>query len=350
MSRRLIPSLIWLCLAVSITCAQTTNAARQAQDSQSSPPKAQTAARLPADPNKFAVIISGASGEEQYAKQFAEWTEKLKRALTERLEFAADHVKVLAEKPADAKSGRATAEEVRRTFEGLRGAVNPESTLFIFFIGHGSFDGKQAKFNLVGADLAAEEYSNLIGALGARRVVVFNMSSASGEFVKPLAGRGRVIITATRSGQETNATRFAENFIAALNAQDADADQNGRISVLEAFNYANRLTAEFYTRVGRLATEHALLEDNGDGLGHRGAEGGDGSLARVIYLDSLTAAQAASNVETARLLKERTRLEEEIEQVKARKSDMQEVAYWSELEKLFVELAKVNRDIKKSGR
>ena len=106
------------------------------------------------------------------------------------------------------------------------------------------------------------------------------MASASGEFIKPLSGRGRVVVTATRSGQEQNATRFPEHFIAALASREADADQNGRVSVLEAFDYASRLTAEQYKRAGRLATEHALLDDSGDGVGHPSAEGGDGALAR----------------------------------------------------------------------
>ena len=172
------------------------------------------------------------------------------------------------------------------------------------------------------------------------------ISGASGEFIKPLAAKGRVIVTATRSGQETNATRFMEYFLAALKATDADADQDGHISVLEAFNYANRLTAEFYTRAGRLATEHALLDDNGDGVGHQKMEGGDGLLARATYLDSLSVAQAATNVATAKLLKDRSRLESEIAQLIGRKSSMQEAQYEAELEKLFIELAKVNRAIK----
>jgi hypothetical protein len=158
-----------------------------------------------------------------------------------------------------------------------------------------------------------------------------------------------VVVTATRSGQETNATRFMEYFLAALKATDADADQDGHISVLEAFNYANRLTAEFYTRAGRLATEHALLDDNGDGVGHQKMEAGDGLLARATYLDSLSVAQAQANVTTAKLLKDRTRLETEIAQLIARKSSMPEAAYEAELEKLFIELAKVNRAIKQGA-
>jgi hypothetical protein len=300
------------------------------------------------DPNRHVVIISGASGEPAYAKQFQQWTTSLQAALLERFGFPKNRVKLLVEKPTDSTAVVATAEEVKKLFALLRTELNPDSVLFVFLIGHGSFD-KEAKFNLVGPDLSATEYNNLLSALPAQRVVIFNMASSSGEFIKPLAGKGRVIVTATRSGQESNAARFMEYFLAALKAKDSDADQDGHISVLEAFNYANRLTAEFYTRAGRLATEHALLEDNGDGVGHTKMEGGDGLLARATYLDSLTVAQASANATVARLMRDRTRLEGEIAQLIGRKSSLPEADYEKELERLFVELAKVNRAIKQGS-
>ena len=301
-----------------------------------------------ADPSKYAVIISGASGEPAYAKQFQQWTGALQAALFGRFGFARAQVKLLTEKPADSSAAPATADEVKKVFGELRAKLSSDSLLFVFFIGHGSFD-KEAKFNLVGPDLSAGEYNALLSSLPTHRVVIFNMASASGEFIKPLAAKGRVLVTATRSGQENNATRFTEYFIAALNATDADTDQDGHISVLEAFLYANRLTAEFYTRAGRLATEHALLEDNGDGVGHQKLEEGDGFLARATYIDSLSVAQAAANAAIAKLMRDRTRLEGEIAQLIARKRSMAEVEYETELEKLFIELAKVNRAIKQGN-
>ena len=253
---------------------------------------------------------------------------------------------MLVEKPADSTALPATAEEVKRVFVSLRTELTSDNVLFIFLIGHGTFDGKEAKFNLVGPDLSAGEYNTLLLSLPTRRVVVLDMASASGEFIKPLSAKGRIVITATRNGQEQNATRFTEFFIAALGATDADMDQDGHISVLEAFTYANRLTANFYARAGRLATEHALLEDDGDGVGHQKAEGGDGLLARATYIDSLSLEQAAASATTAKLLRERIRLEGEIAQLIARKRDLPETEYETALEKLFIELAKVNRAIK----
>jgi hypothetical protein len=309
---------------------------------------ASSAKSAPVDADKYALIINGASGEPAYAKQFDQWTTSLRAALLGRFGFAKDHVKLLTEKPADSSAAPATAEEVKKTFSGLRTELNENNVLFVFLIGHGSFD-KEAKFNLVGPDLSAGEYNVMLSALPTRRVVVFNMASASGEFIKPLAAKGRIVVTATRSGQETNATRFMEYLLTAMLAADSDTDQDGHISVLEAFIYANRLTAEFYTRAGRLATEHALLEDNGDGVGHQKLEGGDGLLARATYLDSLSVEQAATNAAVARLMRDRTRLEGEIAQLIGRKSVMPEAEYETQLEKLFIELAKVNRAIKQGA-
>jgi hypothetical protein len=301
------------------------------------------------DPNKFAVIINGASGEEEYSKQFEQWTKDLSTALTQRYGFDSAKLRVLTENPRETGAPRSTAEEVKRTFALLKSELQANNVVFVFFIGHGSFDGKESKFNLVGPDLPSSEYNILLSSLPTRRIIVINMSSASGEFARSLSAQGRIVITATRNGQETNATHFPGFFIDALNASDSDTDQDGHVSVLEAFMYASRLTAEFYTRAGRLATEHALLEDNGDGVGHERVEAGEGLLSRATYLDSLSIEQAAENVAIAKLLRERTRLEGEIEQLISRKANLQEAEYEANLERLFIELAKVNRSIKQAG-
>jgi hypothetical protein len=313
-------------------------------------PVGQSKARpVAVDPNKFGLIINGAGGEEIYAEQFEKWTKELTSVLVNRYGFAPDHLRVLTEKPAGPSGVKSTAEEVRKVFGTLKTELQTDNALFVFMIGHGSFDGKDSKFNLIGPDISAAEYNTLLNALPTKRVVVLNMASASGEFVKGLSAKGRIVITATRNGQETNATRFPGFFIAALSATDADTDQDGHISILEAFVYANRLTADFYARAGRLATEHALIDDNGDGVGREKAESGEGALARATYLDSLSLEAAAANVATAKLFKERIRLEGEIEQLIGRKSSLPEGEYDATLERLFVELAKVNRSIKQGG-
>jgi Peptidase C13 family len=346
--RYFVATTILLALLTGAACAQDVPVApRKPVAAKQEDRKAETSSspRLPPDPNKFAVIISGIGGDEAYSTRFAKWAGDLRAALVERLGFAEERVTTLAEKPSEEEQP-CSANALRDVFGKLRTSVKPDNQVFIFFIGHGSFDGKIAKFLLSGPDLTAADYAQLIKSLPARKVVIVNMASASGEFIKPLSGPGRVVITATRSGMEQNATRFAEHFIAALGNPEADADKNGRVSAFEAFNYATKLTNDYYEKKGLMATEHALLDDNGDGVGHAKADEGDGALARTTYFDSLPLQQAGGDEELAKLFSERLRLEGEIERLKARKAQMNEDEYDAALEKLLIEFAKVDQSIK----
>jgi hypothetical protein len=359
---RLLPS---LCLMLALcACAASAGRVTNLNSSQQNAPPAAAPAqaasdkkpRAAIDPNKFALIVAGVGGEEAYTKKFTTEANQLYDALTNRLGFDEKNVHLLTEtagtpaEPAhDANlphTARATAEEVRKALAAIKAATNAESLVFVMLIGHGSFDAQQAKFNLVGPDLAAKDYAQMLSALPTRRVIFINGASSSGEFIKPLSGEGHIVITATRSGNEQNATVFVEYFIAGLADDAADADKNGRISLLEAFAYASKLTADYYKQKNRLATEHALIDDNGDGTGHEEATAGDGALARTMYLDSKSLAQAGSDAELARLLGERQRLEEAVEKLKARKAELKPEDYDRQLEDLLVELAKVNQAIK----
>lgn len=338
-------TLILLGLLAVSACAQEVPVAAPPPRKQEATQAAQPAAKLPPDRRKFAVVITGIGGEDAYVEKFGGWKDRLRQALVNRLGFAEDQVYSLTEKPGEDEQ-RATAEAVRQTFSKLRTAAVAESQIFVFFIGHGSFDGKIAKFNLAGPDLSASDYGQLIDGIKSRLVVIVNMASASGEFVKPLSGKGRIIITATKSGMEQNAPKFAEHFIASLANPEADADKNGRVSALESFNYAAKLTADSFKQAGTLVTEHALLDDNGDGTGHPGAESGDGALARTTYLDSIPQQQAGGDLELAKLFEDRMRLEGEVEQLKLRKAEMKAEDYEAALEKMLIDLARLSRDIR----
>jgi hypothetical protein len=310
--------------------------------------------RAAARPNKFAIIVAGVGGEEVYTKRFTAQAMQFYEALTSRLGFSDENVFLLTENIVGGAedstlprlTAQANAEQVRKAFAQIKSAADPDSLVLVVLIGHGSFDNQQAKFNLVGPDLTAEDYAALIGALPTRRIVFVNCSSSSGAFIKPLSGQGRIVITATRSGNEQNVTVFADYFLAAFTDPAADQDKNGRVSVLEAFNYATKLTAQWYKQRDRLATEHALIDDNGDGVGHEEATAGDGALARVTYLDEKPVEQVVGDADMAELLKKRSQLEEAIEKLKARKGEMKTEEYEAELERLLIDLAKVNQAIK----
>lgn len=329
---------MYSCLLLTSACAQTAKAPAQAQ---AAIPQSPTPKSIP-DPSKFALIIAGIGGEEEFVGKFAKWSGELKTTLLDKLGFAQENLLFLSE----SSEPKATAAEVRKAFATLRSNCKPDHTVFIFLIGHGSFDGKEAKFNLVGPDINANEYASLIKALPARQVVVINTSSASGEFIKPLTAPGHVTVTATRSGQETNATHFAEYFVKALSNKEADADQNQRISVLEAFNYTTLQLEKFYKEQNRLVTEHALLDDNGDGKGSEKPGEADGGLAKNTYFDSLFYQLAGGDVELQKTYAEKMRLEKEVEILKARKTSMKEEEYENELEKLLLQLAELNEKIK----
>lgn len=352
-STKLMSLFLTLCFAL---CSCNVNAELQSQNpSQSEQATSQEAKRQRAavDTKKFAVIIAGVGGEEAYTRKFTAQALQLRDALTNDLGFDEKQVYLLAETAAAGPEDgpretllRSTSEETRKSFDSIKAAATPDSFIFVALIGHGSFDGQQAKFNLVGPDLSAKDYATIFSSLPAKKIVFVNCASASGEFIKPLSGKDRIIITATRSGNEQNATIFAEHFIAALTAAGADADKNGRTSVLEVFNYAIKLTADWYKQKGRLATEHALIDDNGDGTGHEEASAGDGALAKTNYIDSKTAEQASVDAEVIKMTERRQELEEEIEKLKTRKEQMKLEEYEAELERLLVDLAETNQKIK----
>ena len=156
--------------------------------------------------------------------------------------------------------------------------------MFVFLIGHGTFDGKVAKFNLPGPDMTPADFEPLLKRLKSQHVVLVNTSSASGPFVETLAAPGRTIVAATRNGAERFATLFGGYFVDALAGVEADTDKNGRTSVLEAFAFAKREVGVAYEREGIMLTEHPILSDNGEKTGTQTptADGKQGRVASVI--------------------------------------------------------------------
>lgn len=295
--------------------------------------------------DRYALVVSGASGGESYAKTYDRWRSALASALRDKLAFPPDHVVVLAEAAADGVR-RATRDEVRKVFADWRGRLGQNDLLLVVLIGHGTHDGIDAKFNLVGPDLGAAEWRTLVDGLPGQLVFV-NTTGASFPFLEQLSSKARVLITATDSAAQRFETVFAEFLIQAIVSADTDADKSGRLSVLEVFSAASASVRQWYEQNGQLATERAVLDDNGDGAGNEaGAPGQDGTLARRIFLDAGLAPEVTSDPALAALYRRRAALEAQIEELKARKDSMTPGAYESELERLLVELATVSRQIR----
>jgi len=282
--------------------------------------------------DRYAIILSGASGGAKYAEQMRDWRASLVSALVDRYGFPAEKVKTLVDETV--KTGeQGTAENVRKIMAEMRKQLTRDDLLLVILLGHGTFDGDIAKFNLVGPDLSAADWSTMLNGIASRLVVV-NTTEASFPFLEKLSGANRVVITATDSAAQKYATVFPEYFVKAMREASSDLDKNGRTSIFEVFSAASAAVKQYYEQKGQLTTERALLDDNGDGVGREAeAPGPDGSLARLVYLDAELPA-AANNPELAALLKRRRELEAEAEALKLKKGIMPAPAWEAEFEKL----------------
>ncbi|MDR3401306.1 MAG: hypothetical protein P4L99_02315 [Chthoniobacter sp.] len=289
-----------------------------------------------ATPPASIIVAIGTGGELTYADAFAHWAANWRKAG----EAAGAQFKSVNGDEAD-------------SLVHLRQILDAEpkdgpAELWLVLLGHGTFDGHEAKFNLVGDDLTASELASLLKPFH-RPVIVVCGFSASGAFLKPLSAAGRVIITATKTGSENNFARFGGYLSEAIADPAADLDKDGQTSLLEAWLSAAQRTAAYYKDEGRLATEHSLLDDNGDGLGtppdwfqgvrvvkkSTSNHAPDGLRAHQIHLVPNAAERALSPAMRA----ERDGIEKELAQLREVKSSMPEEMYFNQLESLLVRLA-----------
>lgn len=308
--------------------------------------------------NTHLAVIVGLAGDPEHGELFQKWGAALVEAGTARFGIPRERIVYLADKPAAGgppSTGRSTREEIAKAFDAIARQADADDVLFVVLIGHGTFDGRVAKFNLPGPDMTPADFEPLLKRLGPRRVVLVNTASASGPFIEALSGPGRTIVTATRNGAERFATLFGGFFVDALTADDADADKNKRVTVLEAFNYARREVATAYEREGIMLTEHALLDDSGDreGTAQPAADapaGKDGRVASILSLGAAATGEAPpADPKLRALYDERRALERRVESLRLLKDSMEPQRYASELEKVLTELALKSRQIREGG-
>lgn len=349
MTRLLLSTACGFLLCAALTTAQEATPAPVAAEPKAKPPPASEPGR-----DLDLVIVVGAEGAAEYGAKFIAQAQAWQEA-GRKARAASVHVVGLTSTPDAAKDGTAAAPlddlaTLQRTLEPL--IAKKDGALWLVLIGHGTFDGRETKFNLRGPDLAAKSLGGLLQPLK-RELVFINLAPASAGFLPPLAGANRVIVSATKSPDEIYHTRFGDFFTPALTGDlTADLDRDHQVSVLEAFLHACKRTAEYYENEGRIATEHAVLDDNGDGAATR-SELFEGLRAKPpqegAQVDGARAAQLAlvlSPVEAR--MEERQRsardsLERKLDALKDKRGKMAEDAWYTELEKLLRELAEVYR-------
>jgi hypothetical protein len=296
---------------------------------------------LPAKSATFYLTVAGLGGEPEYEQQFTALAKDLDKVL--KASGVDAHVETLFGK-------EATRERVTEKFGVISSQAKPDDEFVLILIGHGTFDGVEYKFNLVGPDVSAEELARLCDRVPAKRQLIVNTTSASGGAVPALERPGRAVVAATKSGTEKNATVFCRYWVEALHDPEADVDKNEAISALEAFQYAARKTAAYYESEKRLATEHAMFEDTGKGEAVRAAssEAGEGLMLSSFTLVRFGAAERAANDSGKRaLLAKKEELERQIDTLKYQKAAMSEEDYKQQLTAALLELARVQQELDK---
>lgn len=297
---------------------------------------------------RYAVIVTGASGDPKFAATYDKWRTELAAIFRDKLKFDRDHLFVLGE-TASAEVLPATRQQLKTTMERVAKGATTIDTVLVILIGHGSSDGAQTKFNLVGPDLDADEWSTILSAI-AGRLVLINTTSASFPFLEKVSRKGRIVVTATDTAAQRYETVFPEHLVKAFSDPIADVDKNDRISIWEAFSFASVGVKQHYEQRGQLATERAVLDDDGDKKGQQAeSPGPDGVLARSTFLDPDIAPPANADPALTALFKRRDGLLAQIEALKTRKDATPIEVYESELEKLLLELATISRQIKEKG-
>jgi hypothetical protein len=287
------------------------------------------------------LVITGVGGDEEHTATFHKWATAMIDAAKKKDGLADSQITYLSEKPeldAARIKGKSTREAVQKAVTDLAARARPNDAVFIILIGHGSFDGRQAAFSMPGPDLTPADFATLLGKLATQRVAFVNTSSSSGAFLPTVAGPGRVIVTATKTGGERNETRFPEFFVEAFGDDTADRDRNGRVSIAEAFEFAKTKVAKTYEQQGHLLTEHAALDEGAGGTG----------LAASLFL---AAPQGTLKVDTSdpamkALVDQRDAIEREIAALKLMKPSMDAAKYDEQMEKLLTSLALKTREIR----
>lgn len=297
-----------------------------------------TAQDVKTDPVQAVLLVVGAEGASEYQTQFKTWAKTW--------EESASHTQLaiigLNEQKANSK------EQIRNAIE--KAADNDRlQEVWLVMIGHGTFDGKRAKFNLHGPDVGADEMNAWLKPL-TQRIVILNCSSCSSPFINAISGKNRIVVSATRSGFEYNFSRFGQYLAASIDDPAIDLNKDGQTSVLEAFCAASRNVGDFYQQENRIATEHALIDDNGDAKGtpadwfdgvraNRRPKTGlpDGFLANQVFLKrrGVESSLSASDRKT------RNRLERQLEQIRLQKGTMDESEYLLKIEPVLVRLAQL---------
>lgn len=310
---------------------------------------ATTASLSAQDGRVHVLIVTGLGGGPAEGRKFIAAGSVVHETARSRWGVADSSLIFLAERPADEPSrisGRSTREEIGERLLRLSRRVAPGDVLLVMLVGHGSGEGRESRVNLPGPDPTVTDWASWLDGFAQQTVVMIVAASGSGDMLPLLSAPNRVVMTATKSASERNASVFAGHMAQGLGSGQADADQDGVVSALEAFRFAKAAVARGYEADKKLQTEHAMLDDNGDRMGS--AEPGvspslDGGLAQRVTFQRRA---ESTDPRIVALVAERRALEAQLAELRARKATMDSIAYARDLERLLLEIAARTRAIR----
>jgi hypothetical protein len=271
----------------------------------------------------FTFVVAGLGGEPEYEQRFREQAASIAEA-ARKAASEQSHVVVLT-------GQQARRDSLRREFQDFAAKVKAADTVTVVLIGHGTWDGEDYRFNVPGADITGAELEQLFDRLPAKKQLIVNATSSSGATIERWQRPQRVVITATKSGGERTATRFAQYWLQAVSGAEADVNKDEVVTAAEAFDYANRQVAQSFKSDVSLATEHARIA------------GDDTAAFTVAHIGS--SAVSGATPEVTALLAQRGQIEQDLEGVKGRKAALSEDQYYDELEGVLVRLALLQKQI-----
>jgi hypothetical protein len=288
------------------------------------------------------LVVVGAEGAKEYRERFTHEAD-LWRSACEKAQVPCD---IIGLKTEGKDEGDAT---LLQTFLTERSA-KAGSQLWLVLIGHGTFDGREAKFNLRGSDITAPQLADWLKPIKSPLAII-QTASASAPFLKTLTAPNRVIISATKSADEVFYTRFGEFFAEAISGEkEADLDRDDQVSLLEAFLWSSKRVERFFETEERLATEHAMIEDNGDGVGSRleaftgvrpkPLEEGKTPDGLLAHQWGLILNEVDANL-TDEVRQQRADLEKKLENLKVQRAKLGDAEYYTQLEALMLQIAKL---------
>ncbi len=270
----------------------------------------------------YVTVVQGLGGDDHWQARFSDQQEKITEASITMAGEA--HVKSFT-------GDDATRDNLMAHFRTLSTSMNDDDRLALYLIGHGSYDGEQYKFNIPGPDITDGDLAEILGTLPGRNHFVVNTSSASGAMLDKVETDDRILVTATRNGNEKNATEFGDFFAAALTSDSADINKNNSISIQEAFDYAERQVASFFENQSKLATEHPQI---------RGDNAASFNLARVNVAET-----PDEDPRITQLLSQREALDAQIEELQLNRGRYTNAEYIQKLQALILESAEVGEQI-----